>query len=459
MRELLKNTAAWFDSKEDKIIEDFFELLRFKSISTDPEFKSEVLLCADWIENFLKECSFTVERWQDGGHPCLFAKRIIDPSAPTILIYNHYDVQPVDPIELWDSPPFEPQIRNGEVYARGAEDNKGQCFYVLQALKALNDLNQFPKVNVKLLIEGEEECGSKTLPAILNKNSEALKADYLFVVDAGFTSMETPAINLGCRGIISMTVTARGANGDLHSGEHGGVNFNPLHALVEILGKARSAETGEILIPGFYDEIEDMSEEEKKSLSLEISPEFYRKMFDGEMTGGEKRFSPLESAWLRPTLEVNGISGGYAGPGFKTVIPARAIAKVSSRLVPNQDPKRVAALIADFFEKNAPPGITVSVTDISDNGDPFRTSPHTKIADITRKAYEEVLGIPCGNILVGGSIPIVIELAKTSGASPILMGYGLPDDQIHAPNEHFGIDRIKKGMLTIACILALVEES
>jgi acetylornithine deacetylase/succinyl-diaminopimelate desuccinylase-like protein len=445
--------ATCFDSSKDKILSEFFEYLRFQSISTDPAYESEIKKCSEWLKAYLESSGFTVSIWQGEGHPCIFAEKISAPDAPTVLLYNHYDVQPVDPLELWESPPFEPTERDGEIYARGAEDNKGQSFYVLRALKTLHELSLLPAVNIKLLIEGEEECGSKSLPALLEKHQDKIRADYLLVVDCGFPSMKEPAITLGCRGTINMTIHAQGSKADLHSGEHGGIVYNPLHALVEILGKARSSETGEILVPGFYDNVELLPENEKKELALDLDPEFYRSLFASDMTGGEKKFSPLESAWLRPTLEINGLSGGYSGPGFKTVIPAQATAKVSCRLVPDQDPRRIAKLVSDFFIQNAPAGITINVKDITDTGEPFRSSPASKIAEIVRSAYTEVMELPCNNILAGGSIPIAAELSRQSKSETILMGFGLPDDNIHAPNEHFGIERIKKGMMTIGAIL------
>lgn len=454
----LANTLGnYFETNQKSILEEFFTYLRFESISTDPAYKPEIEKCAAWLEAYLKDSGFDVHLWKSEGHPCVFATKLVDPDAPTVLIYNHYDVQPVDPLELWKSKPFEPTERNGEIYARGAEDNKGQSFYVLRALRTLHELSKTPKVNIKLIIEGEEECGSKSLPALLKTHSKELQSDYLFVVDCGFPSLQQPAITLGCRGIVTMTVEAEGSNSDLHSGEHGGIVFNPLHALVEILGKARCSETGKILIPGFYDSVKALDEEEKKAFALEFPSEVYKKLFGAEMTGGEKDFTPLESAWLRPSLEINGLSGGYSGPGFKTVIPAKATAKVSARLVPDQDPKKIAQLIKDFFIKHAPPGISITVSGISDAGESFRSSPNSKIAELVRNAYTEVMELPCSNILAGGSIPISAELARQSNAETILMGFGLPDDNIHAPNEHFGIDRIKKGMMTIGAILEKLE--
>ncbi|HMO17072.1 MAG TPA: M20/M25/M40 family metallo-hydrolase [Oligoflexia bacterium] len=455
MKEVIDYLNGQFDAKKEELLNEFFTFLRFKSISADPEYESEIKACANWIVEYLDDIGFKTQLLE-GDKPCIFAERIIDPSFPTILVYNHYDVQPVDPIELWESPPFEPEIRNGEIYARGAEDNKGQCFYVLRALKELSSSKDFPQINLKLLIEGEEETGSKSLPGIFSAHKELFKSDYLFIIDSGFTSMTKPAITLGCRGIVTMTVELQGSSGDLHSGEHGGIVYNPLHGMIELLAKLRNEETGEIKIPGFYDDVAILSDEQKKSYSLALDPEFYRNMFHAEMNGGEKNYSPLESAWLRPTLEINGLSGGYAGPGFKTVIPAKATAKISARLVPDQNPKNIAKLISDYLTEHTPSGLKLEITNVSDGGYPFRSSADSKACLIARKAYEGVLGLPCENILAGGSIPIAADLQMATSAETVLIGYGLPDDQIHAPNEHFGIDRIKKGMATFGAILSLI---
>ena len=459
MKDIVQNLNAHFDNHKTEILDQFFDYLKIKSISTDPEYKSEVLKCSLWVEQRLKEIGFTVEAFNEpGGHPCIFGERIVSNNAPTVLFYGHYDVQPVDPIELWASDPFSPEIRNGEIYARGAEDNKGQSFYVLQALKTLKELNQLPKnLNIKVLIEGEEETGSKSFPKIISKHKERLAADYLYVVDTGMHSMEQPAVTLGCRGIITMTLTLTGSNSDLHSGEHGGITFNPLHALVNMLARARCPETGKILVPKFYDRVITLDLNERKELSIELPEGFYENIFASKTNGGEKEFSALESAWIRPTLEINGIAGGYAGKGFKTVIPATATAKVSCRLVPDQDPDEIADLVMAFFKSNCPEGIKLEISDISTAGKPFRNPSNTKLGIITREVIEEVTGKKCVNILAGGSIPITANLAKTLNADTLLIGFGLPEDQIHAPNEHFGVDRIKLGHATIGAIISKLD--
>jgi acetylornithine deacetylase/succinyl-diaminopimelate desuccinylase-like protein len=441
-----KEFSEKFQKIKTKAFDDFFTYLRFPSISSEKKYQPDVIACCEWVMDYLKNIGFTIELWHhEGHHPVIFASNTkAGPNAPTLLIYNHYDVQPVDPLELWESPPFEPTVRNGEVYARGAQDNKGQCFYVLLALKMLAESPGGLPINIKLCIEGEEECGSDALTHLVEKKQKELKADFLAVVDVGIPNPTTPAITLGVRGIITMDVIATGTKGDLHSGSHGGLAYNPLHALVGVLAGARDAK-GKITIPGFYEDVKVISDEEKKSVSWDFDADHYKGMFGSEPTGGEAGYTPLERKWARPTLEINGIAGGYAGDGFKTVIPAKAVAKVSCRLVGDQEPHKTFAMVKKYFEGAAPKGIHIEVKSHGEGGLPLRTSPNSVIVQACKKAYEEVFHTPCQMIFSGASIPITSALAKAAGATPVLIGLGLPDDAIHAPNEHFGLDRIEKG--------------
>lgn len=460
MAAVMRSLRDLYSKQQQEALEDYLTFLRFQSVSTDPHYKGQVLACADWLSGYLKNLGFHVERWETSGHPTLFASHLeAGPDQPTLLLYNHYDVQPVDPLDEWVSPPFEPTIRDGQVYARGAEDNKGQCFYVLQALKLLLKRDQRFPINIKLCIEGEEECGSVGLSKLLQqrKRCEQLKADYLAIVDMGMHEAQSPAVTLGVRGLVAMEVHVQGSKGDLHSGSHGGIVFNPLHALVEMLARLRDS-NGKITVPGFYDDIVPMNAEEKAAIDLEFDASRYEMMFGAQATGGEKGFPPFERAWLRPTIEINGIVGGYGGPGFKTVIPAKALAKVSCRLVPNQDPQKVGKLVARFLEESAPKGVKVSVNILEGRGRAIRANPSSPLVEAFAQAYEELFQKPCKRIQDGGSIPIVTNLAEACGGEVILMGFGLPDDQIHAPNEHFGIDRIEKGCLVIARTIELLKK-
>ena len=446
----------WIEIHRAELLEEFKTFLKFPSISSEPEFKQSVLDCANWVANYLKELKFQVELWRTEGHPIIYASDMrAGPDKPTLLIYHHYDVQPVDPIEKWESPPFEPTINKGEIYARGAQDNKGQCFYTLQALKLLREKKGTFPVNIKLCIEGEEEVGSSGLAHIMKNKKEALKADYLAIVDLGLRHADQPALTLGIRGILTLDVEVQSAHTDLHSGSHGGIVLNPIHALVKLLASLRD-EGGKITIPGFYDDLQEISAKERSSVSFDFDSNEYFQQTGAHPNGGETTFSVLERAWIRPTLEINGISGGYAGTGFKTVIPAKAFAKISCRLVPGQQPAKIGRLIAEYLKKNEPLGTQVTIQVHSGQGEAVRISPEAKVVKAFAKAFEEVFHSPCTFIFEGASIPIVPELAKVCGGDTILLGLGLTTDQIHAPNEHFGIDRLEKGILIMSRAIELL---
>jgi acetylornithine deacetylase/succinyl-diaminopimelate desuccinylase-like protein len=442
-------------------IQDFLTFLKFESISTDIAYKPQLLACANWLSDYIKNIGFDVEQWTSAdGHPVIFASNLkAGPDKPTLLIYNHYDVQPVDPLDEWTSPPFQPTIRNGEIYARGAQDNKGQCFYVLQALKEFYKNKRPLPINIKLCIEGEEENGSAGLAEILKdkKRQKQLKADYLAIVDMGIPHSTKPAVTLGVRGLVTLEVHVHGSKTDLHSGSHGGIVFNPLHALVDILAKLRDAD-GKITIPGFYDDVDELKDADKALIALDFNPVEYKSIVGGDPTGGEKKYSPLERAWTRPTLEINGIAGGYSGPGFKTVIPAKAIAKISCRLVPHQSPDAIGHLVAEHIKKLAPKGVEVEV-EILKGGNAVRANPKSAVVSAFAKSYEELFNKKCACIFDGGSIPIATQLAEAAQSEVILLGLGLPDDQIHAPDEHFGLDRLEKGKRVIYRAIELLGET
>lgn len=436
-------------------INDYFTFLRFPTISANREHSEDMIKCADWITEWLENLHFRVERWETEGAPVLFASHEeAGPEKPTLLLYHHYDVQPVDPLEEWDSPPFDPTVRNGSVYARGSQDNKGQCFYTLQALK---ELKKYP-LNIKLCIEGEEEIGSPGLSKLLPQKRKELQADYLAIVDLGIPSIETPAITLGIRGIITFDLGVETAKYDLHSGSHGGIVLNSAEVLARILYSLKS-DKGEVNIPGFYEGIEALLPEEKKKISFDFDPILYEKEIQALPLGGEQEFSPLERAWIRPTLEINGITGGYSGEGFKTVIPAKSSAKISCRLVPGQDPQKIASLVIDFIKKQEQEGCQIHITQQSGGGGGIRLSPDSPPAVAFSQAFTEVFSKPCAYILAGGSIPIAKELAKASGAEMVLLGLGLDSDAIHAPNEHFSLARMEKGKEIIKRALHLLAHS
>jgi acetylornithine deacetylase/succinyl-diaminopimelate desuccinylase-like protein len=444
-----------FNKYKAELLEDYKALLRIPSISADPAYSKEVLKAAAWIETYLKESGLKVEVWDTPHYPVIFGSWLeAGPNRPTLLLYGHYDVQPVDPLDEWDTPPFEPSEREGKIYARGAQDNKGQLLYTLCAIRALLKRDGKLPLNLKITIEGEEETKSTGFIQILASKAAQLKADYFVSPDFDIPALDRPAVTLGLRGLVALTVELRGSKLDPHSGSHGGMVFNPNHALIELLSKLRD-EQGRVTLSGFYDDIAPLSTEERKLLSIEIDEKSYSQEFGAALTGGERQFTPGERRVLRPTLEINGIHGGYGGPGFKTVIPAKALAKISCRLVPGQNPEKIRRSLTHFLEKHCPPGIKLTLVD--HGGDPaVWSSPKTPLAQALAKAYTEVFQTPCGFTLAGGSVPISEALAKTAQAAPAFMGVGLLGDQIHAPNEHFDIFRLELGFLTLARFIQLI---
>lgn len=442
----------WYEAHEGKILSDFFTFLKFPSISTDAHYKFALEQTAEWLIEYLKKIEFKAERWDTKGSPIVFATNMqAGKDRPTVLIYHHYDVQPVDPLEKWKSPPFEPVIREGNVYARGASDNKGQCFYTLTSLKAFAQLSLRLGVNIKLIIEGEEECGSQGVREILKRKKKELQADYLLIVDMGIPSFSVPAITLGLRGITTMEVQCQNARVDLHSGVHGGIVLNPNRALIEVLSQLWDKK-GKIAIPGFYRDVKMPSKKELAKVNQSFSEKKVRKNFGIQAFQKERGWTSWEANAIRPTLEINGISGGYTGLGFKTVIPSIAVAKISCRLVPDQNPDQVAQSIGHFLKKNVAKGIELTYI-VDSGGKAVRTSPDNKIAKICAEAFEEVFQKPCQNIFCGASVPIVAELQKASSAEVAMIGVALSEDDFHAPNEHFGLKRFYQGFLIMSSIL------
>lgn len=453
----IPNLKKWFESHREEVLSDFFKFLSFKSIATDSAFDQETKACADWLVDYLKKIGLDAENWPSSGKPVIFAKHCkAGKGRPTLLVYQHYDVQPVDPLDLWKTDPFTPTLEQGNVFARGAQDNKGQCFYTIIAIRALLELAETMQFNLKLFIEGEEESGSRGTREIIKSKKNELKSDYLLVVDAGLPGPGIPAITLGTRGILTAEVTCRGANGDMHSGTFGGIAYNPNRALAIALASLWD-EKGRVAVPHFYDDVQKLSSKELKSLHLKIDRKKIKEEFGLRAFCPEPGYSIGESSCIRPTLEINGMSGGYTGEGFKTVLPAVAKAKISCRLVPHQKPADICKHLKAHLLKAMPRGMEVEVK--FDQGSPaFRSNYDSFIAKLVAKAYEEVLGKPCQYCLTGGSIPITVELAHYSHADTVLMGYGLDSDQIHAPNEHFGLDRFEQGFLTMGRIFAKLNQ-
>jgi len=459
MNPSLKYFDDKFETHKKEILNDFFTYLRFESISTKKDHDKDILACADWLIDYLKDLQLDVVLWDTPGHPCIFAQNLkAGPDQPTILIYLHYDVQPVDPLDLWESPPFKPTIRDEKIFARGACDNKGQAFYTLTALKYLIEKHKEYPINIKIIIEGEEECGSPGLNAIIANREEELKADYLLIVDVDIPNEETPTVNLGCRGVCTIELTLKGTNTDLHSGLYGGVVTNPLTALCEIFSKFHDSK-GRVTIPNFYDGVRQLSSAERKDLYLDFDEEAFKRVHGTLPTGGEKNYSPLERMGLRPTFEINGLWGGYIDEGFKTVIPSLAHAKVSMRLVPNQDPHYMLEQFTQYIHSLVPEGVTLTLKNDPQLCSAFWCKFNSAIVDASMWAFSEVFKKPCKKYIGGGSLPIALTLEKASKAESICLGVALSTDQIHAPNEHFSIDRLKKGYLVMTQLIEKLASS
>jgi len=442
---------AWKDyqaENKDRFLEELFGLLRIPSISADSAYKDDVARCAEAVKEHMENAGCTnVEVCATAGHPIVYGEKIIDPTLPTVLVYGHYDVQPAEPIDKWTTPPFEPQVRDGKIYARGACDDKGQMFMHIKAVEVMAKTNSLP-CNIKLMIEGEEESGSTSLGKFLEDNKERLKADIVLVSDTSMISMETPSIESGLRGITAVEIEVTGPNRDLHSGVYGGAVANPLNMLCKLVASLHD-ENGHITVPGFYDAVVELSEEERKKLNLapfDIAE--YQSDLGIQETWGEKGYTTLERTGIRPTLDLNGIWGGYQGEGSKTVLPSKAFAKITMRLVPNQKPAEISALFVKHFNSIAPGCVSVKVTP-GHGGDPVVTPTDSPAYQAAAKAIQTTFGKDPIPTRGGGSIPIIALFEKTLGLKTVLLGFGLDNDNIHSPNEKYDVANFYKGIETI----------
>lgn len=452
---------AWKDyqsQNKDRFLDELLDLLRIPSVSADSKYKGDVARCADAVkEHMLKAGCDKAEVCPTAGHPIVYGEKIIDPNLPTVLVYGHYDVQPADPLNLWTSGPFEPVIKDGKIYARGACDDKGQMFMHIKALEVMAKTNTLP-CNVKVMIEGEEEVGSTNLGIFLENNKEKLKADVVLISDTSMISMENPSIESGLRGLAYMEVEVTGPNRDLHSGVYGGAVANPITILSKMIASLHD-ENNHITIPGFYDKVEEMSTEDRKALnSAPFNVEEYKKELGISEVWGEKGYTTLERTGIRPTLEVNGIWGGYIGEGAKTVLPSKANAKISMRLVPNQGSEEISNLFAAHFEKIAPAGVTVKVT-AHHGGEAVVTPTNSPAYKAAAKAILTTFGKDPIPTRGGGSIPIVALFEKTLGLKTVLLGFGLDNDNIHSPNEKYDVFNYYKGIETIPYFHKFFTES
>lgn len=443
------NYEEYLQTHEAEHLAELFELLRFPSISALSGHKADILQTAEYLRTQLEQLGFSrAELLPTRGNPVVYAEWMGAVGKPTVLVYGHYDVQPVDPLELWTTPPFEPTIRDGKIYARGASDDKGQVFMHLKALQALLVTNGSLPVNIKFCIEGEEEIGSAHLPEFLEQNAERFAADVLLISDTGMLGPNQPTICYGLRGLAALQIDVTTANSDLHSGLFGGAVPNAVHALVELLGTLHDTD-GRVLVDGFYDQVADVSPEERAEFhALDHNDETYRNALGLSALHGEPGYSTLERLWVRPTLEINGIYGGFQGEGTKTVIPREAHAKITCRLVPNQNPEDILRRLEDHVKQHAPTGAKISITR-HDSGHPYVTPFTHPAIQLAAKAYEQAYGVTASFTRGGGSIPIVEVFDRLLHIPVVLMGFALPDENFHAPNEHFSIENFRLGMRTL----------
>lgn len=454
----MSTSQDYIDNNKDRFIEELFELLRIPSVSTDSERKGDIRKAADFLLNQFNSLNLNrTELFETDGNPIVYAEHCPHNDKPTVLVYGHYDVQPSDPDELWDSPAFEPVIKNGDVYARGSSDDKGQSYTHVKAIESFVKTGQEIPVNVKFILEGEEEIGSPNLVPFIEAHKEMLKCDMVLISDTAMFGKDIPSITYGLRGLAYMEVEVVGPNRDLHSGVYGGAVENPVNALCEMIAKLKD-EDGIIQVPGFYDKVIPLTDADRAaSAELPFDEEAYKKSLDINAVHGEKGYTTLERASARPTLDVNGIWGGYIGEGAKTVLPSKANAKISMRLVPDQHPKEIAKLFSDYFNSLAPDTVKVTVNE--------HHGGHAAVTDLSfyglkaaAKAFEDVYEKEPLFSREGGSIPIVADFKKVLGVESILMGFGLTSDAIHSPNEKFSLKDFHRGIKTSARFMELLAE-
>ncbi|SFM45645.1 dipeptidase [Thermodesulforhabdus norvegica] len=458
MAEKIDEVFKVIDEQRDGYLHELLELLRLPSVSANPTCRKYIENAAERLCKALKARGAGCEVLETEGHPVVCGSFQAKDKGPTLLIYGHYDVQPPDPLEEWQSDPFDPVIKDGYVYARGASDDKGQLFCYVAALDAINRAGLQVPVNLRFLFEGEEEIGSPNLRKFLLHRHELLESDAVVISDGSQAAPGVPAITYGLRGLAYLQIDVEGPKRDLHSGVYGGIVVNPLQALVDILSHLKD-ENDRVMIEGFYDDVLVPDETERAMIrSLPFDEEQLKEYLGISVFGGEKEFHPLERRLLRPTLDVNGIWGGYSGPGAKTVIPSRAGAKISMRLVPNQRYKKITDLTGQYIRKVTPPGVRVKVTPM-EGTDPVLVNTKSREVQIAARALEIAFGRPPVFMREGGSIPVVSLFSELMGSKPILLlGFGRPDDGIHGPNERFNLDDFFKGIKTAVALFFLMAE-
>ena len=442
---------TWKDYQEknkDRFLEELLELLRIPSISAKKEHKLDLIKCAEAVkQRLLQAGADKVDIYPTEGHPVVVGEKIIDPSKPTVLVYGHYDVQPPDPLELWHSGPFEPVIKDGKIFARGSCDDKGQFYMHIKAFETMMQTNTM-ETNIKFIIEGEEEVGSPNLGKFVAQNKELLKADVILISDTAMISLENPSIDIGVRGLSYIEVEVTGPNRDLHSGVYGGAVANPITILAKMIATCHD-ENNHVTIPGFYDDVVEVTAEERKLMAAApYNEEEYKKDLGVKELWGEKGFTTNERTGIRPTIELNGIWGGYQDEGAKTVLPSKATAKISARLVPNQSSEKITKMLLDYFKKIAPANVIVKAFE-HHGGEPYMTPIDSKAYQAAAKAMETTFGKKPIPVRGGGSIPICFLFEKELGIKVVFLGFGLDSDNLHSPNEKFDLANFYKGIETI----------
>jgi acetylornithine deacetylase/succinyl-diaminopimelate desuccinylase-like protein len=449
----MENIISYLRAHRKEHLEELFRLLRVPSISTDPDYASDMALCSQLVALQLKVAGMRmVEIMATGGHPVVYAEWLDAPDAPTILVYGHYDVQPVDPLNLWESHPFEPEIRDGEIYARGAADDKGQFFAYLKAIEAYFTNDDKLPVNLKFLFEGEEEIGSNHLHTFVESHVDLLKADAILISDTSMFALGLPTICYGTRGLVAVQLDVQGASRDLHSGDYGGLVANPIQALAEILAALKDRD-GRILIPGFYDDVVTIPPAEKAQFeALPFNEDQIKQEIGVRELFGEKGFSPLERRWARPTLEINGISGGFAGEGVKTIIPAKAMAKITMRLVPNQNPEKILQAFTEYVRNLTPATVTLTITAEMGNKSYLTPLDHPVLAFVSQALKKAFQRDPVF-VRTGGTIGVVSSFAEMLRIPIVFVGLSQPNDNAHAPNEHLNEEAFYTGIEVAAYLL------
>jgi acetylornithine deacetylase/succinyl-diaminopimelate desuccinylase-like protein len=446
-------------SQRQRYEEELFDFLRIPSVSTETRYRDDVRRCAEWVADRTREAGVSsVELVDTPGHPIVYGEHHVSDDAPTVLVYGHYDVQPVDPEELWDSPPFEPTVRGHRVYARGATDNKGQVFMHLKALEACRETGGRLPVNVKLLIEGEEEIGSVNVEEFLVEQKDRLACDAVILSDTGMFAKGLPTITVGLRGMVYFEVRFRGPASDLHSGVYGGAVENPANALATVIGRLKD-DDHRVTIPGFYDAVRAITDQERANLANLPFDEgtYLEEEVGAPALAGEEGFGTLERVWFRPTLDVNGLLSGFTGEGAKTVLPSKAMAKISMRLVPDQDPEAIRDSFESYIRELAPEGVSVEI-DLCNAGRAWAADPEGPLFTAAQEALEAGFGRSPVFIREGGSIPIVALFSETLGAPVAPIGFALPGCNLHAPNEWLDLDVFHDGIDALARLYALIGE-